>query len=230
MATLVSTGRAALAQAVKDQTIHLAWGTGSSDWEDDHINNIVFDGDDEAQAPHTNISSVVIKNVADTVTYVLGVDYTVDGATGVVTRLPAGNIAALATVRAEYYAGTPIEPAAQSALLNEVGRRSVDDVQFVVEDPDGAIPGPSGTFSVSATPTNHLFVRARFDFADAPAEIIREQGVFLGTETDPGLPPGQQYFAPGEVTNPGILLLLQNSTPLIRQPTSRETYEFVISF
>lgn len=34
MAILVDAGRIAIAQAVKDQTIHLAWGTGDPDWDD----------------------------------------------------------------------------------------------------------------------------------------------------------------------------------------------------
>jgi hypothetical protein len=32
---MTESGRAALARAVKDQTIHLAWGTGEDGWDDD---------------------------------------------------------------------------------------------------------------------------------------------------------------------------------------------------
>jgi hypothetical protein len=60
--------------------------------------------------------------------------------------------------------------------------------------------------------------------------VVREQGLFVGTQTDTALPVGQKFFIPAQITDPGILLVLQNSVPIVRQPSTRETFEFVVTF
>lgn len=52
----------------------------------------------------------------------------------------------------------------------------------------------------------------------------------VGTEVKEGLPPGQRYFEPKDIENPGILLLLEHTVPLIRTASTRETFSFVITF
>jgi len=126
---------------------------------------------------------------------------------------------------------TPSAESSEAAgLLNEVGRRIASTVQYCTPDPGGPIELPSGNFSVSLTPTKFLHIVCDFDFADAPSSVIREFGVFVGTETDAQLPPGQEYFSGAEVTSPGLLLLLENVVPIFRSPAIRETAQFVINF
>lgn len=230
MAVLTKSGRAALADAIRQQPLHLAWGEGSADWDADHTVERAFGSNDELALDHTKVSDVVVTTQSGSVTYVVNTDYSVDAATGTIYRVITGNIPSEATVAVSYHAGTPSEGVNQTSLLAEVGRRTVDEVEFAIEDANGAITAPTGRFSISQTPTNHLFVRTRFDFADAASSVIREQGLFVGSTTDAALPAGQFYFTGAEVTDPGILLMVQNSPALIRQPTSRETYEFVVSF
>ena len=38
---------------------------------------------------------------------------------------------------------------------------------------------------------NHLFIRVRFDFEDAATSVVRRQGLFVATQTDPELPVGR---------------------------------------
>ncbi|HQT03412.1 MAG TPA: hypothetical protein PLU46_00330 [Thiotrichales bacterium] len=160
MAILTTSGRAALAAAVKQQALHLAIGEGDETW---------------------------------------------------------GN-------------QPPSESTAQTALLREVGRRVVDEVYFVKPAADGEIVVPTGRFSISSEPTNNLFIRVRFDFEDAATSTIREQALFVGTLTNPDLPLGQKYFSPSDLVDAGILLVLENSVPIVRQPSTRETFEFVVTF
>lgn len=124
----------------------------------------------------------------------------------------------------------PAEDTEATALISELGRHTATQVAFVVEDAGGAIVLPTGTFSISPTPTNNLYVRAQFDFADAPSSVVREIGLFVGTEVDTGLPPGQQYFTPAQITDPGILLHLEHFQPIYRSPAIRESFEVVITF
>ncbi|GHU22216.1 hypothetical protein FACS189472_15070 [Alphaproteobacteria bacterium] len=160
MAILTQSGRAAIAQSVKDQVIHIAWGQGDAD-SDDSIGS---------------------------------------------------------------------EDPMQTTLKSEVGRRIVDEVVFCVGDDDGELVTPTGRFSASEEPTNNLYIETTYDFEDASDHTIRELGLFVGTKTDPDLPVGQKYFLPADIVDPGILLLLEHSVPLIRTPATREKFCFVVTF
>lgn len=45
MAILTQSGRAAIASSIKQQAIHLAWGTGDSTWESTHESEKTFADD-----------------------------------------------------------------------------------------------------------------------------------------------------------------------------------------
>lgn len=160
MAILPKSGRAAIAKAIKDQNLHMAWGTGDGEWTT-----------------------------------------------------------------------PPVEQTTATALMNEVGRRPALEVAFVEPNSDGeiAVEG-AGRFTRSTTETNQLYLTFKFDFADASSEVIREIGVFVGTETDPDLPAGQMYFVPSEVVNGGTLLQLENKAPIYRSASTRENFEILITF
>lgn len=108
------------------------------------------------------------------------------------------------------------EPIDATALVQEVGRRTVTLVQFCQPDPDGELIVPSGRFAISAEPTQHLYLRFNFDFADTAAGLIREAGVFLGSVVQSGLPEGQRYFAPADLASPGTLLALERRDRAIK--------------
>ena len=82
----------------------------------------------------------------------------------------------------------PPEDTTRTALIAEVGRRLVEETHFVEADEEGEIVVPTGRYRVVAEPSRHLFVRVRFDFEDASTSVIREQGLFVGCETDPAYP------------------------------------------
>lgn len=124
----------------------------------------------------------------------------------------------------------PAESNNAVALINEVGRRVATQVGYVVADPDGSIILPTGRFTLSGTPTNCLYIRADFAFADASSAVIREVAVFAGTTVNGALPPGQEYFVPGDLTSPGRLVHLENLAPIFRSSAVRETFETVIIF
>ncbi len=52
----------------------------------------------------------------------------------------------------------------------------------------------------------------------------------VGTKVKEELPEGQRYFEPKDVENPGILLVLEHTVPLIRTAATRETFSFVVTF
>lgn len=117
-----------------------------------------------------------------------------------------------------------------TSLLNEVGRRTPDEVSFVTPDPLGPIVVSHGKFSLSLTPTRHLYVRVAFDAADAPTAAIRELGLFVGSVMLPGLPGTQKYFTPSQVQDPGRLFHLEHRAPIYRFPNIRESFDIVVTF
>lgn len=125
----------------------------------------------------------------------------------------------------------PVESVLATALISEIGRRLVQDISYVVPNVDGSIITPSGNYSASGTPTNHLMISATFQFADAPSSVIREVGVFVGAVINPAeTDVGQLYFVPSEMTSNGRLLQIQNVAPIFRSPAIRETFSFIIDF
>jgi len=126
----------------------------------------------------------------------------------------------------------PSESPNASALINELGRRTVTSWAYVVPNVAGDIVTSTGTFSLSPgnAPTSNIWVKANFAFTDAQSAVIREVAVYSDTVVATGLPPGQAYFTPGQITDPGILLYLENITPIFRSPTIQENFEAVISF
>lgn len=122
------------------------------------------------------------------------------------------------------------EPNNATVLVAEVGRRMATQVAFVNPDPTGAIETPQGNFSLSATPTRHLYVRVAFAFNEASDARIRELGVFIGTTVQAGLPAGQRYFTPTQIVNPGRLYLLDRSQNFQRNGSVRPSFEYVLPF
>lgn len=124
---------------------------------------------------------------------------------------------------------TPVpEPDDATALAAEIGRHSLSEWRYCTPDPAGNIVVPDGRFADSATPTNYLFMRFNYDYDDASSATIREVGIFVGTKTDPTLPPGQSYFEGAQITAPGRLLMLERFAKFPRSSASRQAFEFVV--
>ncbi|MBR1735236.1 MAG: hypothetical protein IJ730_07350 [Alphaproteobacteria bacterium] len=117
-----------------------------------------------------------------------------------------------------------------TGLVNEVGRRICESVEFCTPDDQGEIISTSGRFSVSESPTNNLHFTVLFDFEDAAGQEIREYGLFLNTVVQSDLPIGQRYFLPTEIEDPGELLMLENCVPLIRTGNTKHACSFVVTF
>lgn len=122
-----------------------------------------------------------------------------------------------------------IEDPTRTELFREIGRRIVDDVQFVVGNDEGELVTPTGRWNISEEPTNNLYITTEFDFSDGNGYTIREFGLFLNTVTGQELPAGQKYFLPTEIDDPGELLMLENSVPIIRTGDTRYKCSFVLS-
>jgi hypothetical protein len=124
----------------------------------------------------------------------------------------------------------PDPPANTSSLLAEVGRRKALQVEFCTPDPAGAVVVPEGTFTITTTPTNNLYYRFYFDFADGAGSTIREMAIYIDTVAVAGVPIGQFYLLPAQVAQPGFLLVAERRAPLVREAYSRPMLEYVVTF
>jgi hypothetical protein len=125
----------------------------------------------------------------------------------------------------------PPEDVNATALQGEVARRLATQVGYVLPDVTGNIELPNGNrYRLSQTSTNHLYARTQFDYTDGVGAAIRNIAIFVGTEVVGGLPPGQQYFTPAQVSNPGRMLHLEHFPPIFRGSNERESFEVVITF
>ncbi|WP_353272793.1 hypothetical protein [Wolbachia endosymbiont (group A) of Urophora cardui] len=227
MSILTQSGRAAIAASIKEQSLHLAWGSGDSNWESSHqVEKVFVEG--EIALDHHTIKDVRV--FTGQIIYQPSIDYTVDSSTGVIKRTENSSITANSAVTVEYTQSTPPESINSIKLLNELGRRTADEVLFCTGDENGELITPSGRFRPSNVPTNNLFLKFTFDFTDAANQVIRELGVMVGTRVKEKLPPGQRYFEPQDIEDPGILLVLEHTVPLIRTAATRETFSFVVTF
>ncbi|WP_353270938.1 hypothetical protein [Wolbachia endosymbiont (group A) of Hedychridium roseum] len=224
MSILTQSGRAAIAASIKEQSLHLAWGSGDASSGSSHkVEKTFVKG--EIKLDHQPVKDV--KVVTGQTMHQPSVDYTV---AGVIKRTENSSIPVSDKVTIEYIQSTPPEPINSIKLLNELGRRTADEVLFCTGDENGELITPSGRFRPSNVPTNNLYLKFTFDFTDAANQVIRELGVMVGTKVKKELPRGQRYFEPKDVENPGILLVLEHTVPLIRTAATRETFSFVVTF
>jgi hypothetical protein len=124
------------------------------------------------------------------------------------------------------------EPTSATALLSEVGRRASPQLLYVTQDAAGELALPSGRWKISGTPTNNLYMRFAFDYADGATASIRELGVFVGTVIKASVlsaTPGKLYFEPTDLQSPGTLLALQRVPKITRSPATRQAFEFVLT-
>lgn len=119
------------------------------------------------------------------------------------------------------------------ALVDEIGRRTADEVAFVLPDPQGDIVLPDSRWSRTAAGvvSNHLYIQAFLDYPDAAGETVREIGLFAGGVPAAGLPAGLRWLAPANVAAPGHLIRLgRYAVPIVRSPSNRPLFHFVETF
>ncbi|MCM1002677.1 hypothetical protein, partial [Wolbachia pipientis] len=200
MSILTESGRAAIAASIKEQSLHLAWGGGDTNWESSHqVEKVFVEG--EIALDHHTIKDVRV--FTGQTVYQPSIDYIVDSSSGVIKRTENSSIRANSAVTVEYSESTPPELITSEKLLNELGRRTADEVLFCTGDENGELLTPTGRFRSSNVPTNNLYLKFTFDFTDAANQVIRELGVMVGTKIKEGLPEGQIYFESKDVENPG---------------------------
>ena len=125
----------------------------------------------------------------------------------------------------------PSEDPTVTDLLKEVGRRVVTEKAYVTEDKEnGTIETNDTKWARSSTPTNNLYLMFKFEAKDAPAAVLRQVGLFTGTQKKSTVPATKYFIEPSEIENKGALFMYQNIAPIVRNTATREVFEYVITF
>ena len=124
-----------------------------------------------------------------------------------------------------YPAGAPMPAVGDTALEDEVGRRVVTQAAYVTPEVTGELEFPDANFSLSLVPTRRIYIRTAFLKTEAPTATIREVGLFMGTQTLSV----DDYLEPGDITDPGRLVVLYRFSGIPRSSDRREVFEFIIT-
>jgi len=230
MSKLTDVGAAYLASLIFSETFHVGWGSGASWWDSNQSEVFQFTANLKTLA-HTNITSVVVKSLDDVTTYTTPGDYSVNLATGVLTRNPAGTMANTTDYRAYYFATRPEPSVAATGLVDFLGLLKVTEKVYVEPDIAGVLStGDGETWTESVSPTPYIYLEAAYDYGDESTEIIREIGVFADVTLDGGLPVDQTYFPPADISDMGTILNVENIAPLTRSISNRGIFSIVLRF
>jgi hypothetical protein len=137
----------------------------------------------------------------------------------------------------------PAENGESTALLSEIGRKSLFRNLFVVPDTNGDIevptsitPDGNGGYDVtvvkyaqSVSPTRYLYVEFKLDYTDAVNTTIRELGLYVGAALKSTLPQGQTWFRAEDFDDEGLLFEIEHRQPYIRVVNQRPVFSWVIA-
>jgi hypothetical protein len=133
------------------------------------------------------------------------------------------------TSASPWTSSVPAPSVGLTGLYQEVGRRLVSLIQYVYPSSTGSYSTTAGRWAVSTVPTNYVYTYVGFDTTDADTNTIYQFGLFIGTAAITGYV-NASYLLPGQISNPGTLLALDNVAPIIRNSSTSEIHQIVMTF
>lgn len=132
---------------------------------------------------------------------------------------------------------TPPVPDPTDDLLEPAGYKEVESKFLVVPDPEGELTYRRTKWKI-VKPEDALEQGARWVFLstfltyeELPTDIsYRQIGAFTGLIRDEKVPAGKVSLLPTEVSDQGILEVLDNRTPIYREADQREQLVLIIEF
>lgn len=226
------------AKSMFNEVYHLAWGKLPDNYPDPWglndtppiphsllVTETVTRGSGALdQLANVGVLEIISINVGATV-YTPTTDYVLNGRS--VDWSPAGlqpSTGATYTVIYRY------NTTAITALLEELGRREPTIKAYANPDPNGDIVANETSWSMTMTPTRHIYLQFKFDSSEAVGKIIHQLGLFVGTEKKSTVEAGKKYLLPAEVEDTGELYMIENLEPFSRYAGKREIFEYVITF
>lgn len=130
----------------------------------------------------------------------------------------------------------PASPTTVAQLYEELCRRKALIKTYVKPDANGAYTTTTGKWSpslmpdgVTPLPSRYIYTYVGFDLTDVPTATLYQYAFFLGTTPVAGQQ-NATFLVPAQVADPGTLLCIENIQPVIRNTTTRQVIETVLTF
>lgn len=122
----------------------------------------------------------------------------------------------------------PREDATDKTLKKPVGIVATENISYVKPSTTGTIETDNAKWEVSADPTKYLYMKFRFTQTQNADSVIYQLGIFSDTTFSAN--PTDQYHLATDVADWGNLVMYENISPIHRNSTTKENFEFVITF
>ena len=135
------------------------------------------------------------------------------------------------------YDSYPPAPAITDDLLEVIGYKKIEFRSLVVQDDDGTLEYRGSKWKM-VEPENALAEGARWiylsttlTYNELPTSLpYRQVGIYTGLSAVEGIPESQYVLLPEEVSDTGILEILDNRKPVYRDSDVRETIKLILEF
>ena len=134
-------------------------------------------------------------------------------------------------------AEVPDAPSMAAIAVEEpIGFKSTDRVHLVVPSEDGSIVYKDSRWEIVSLSdaytknSRHVYIECTLRYDEIPLIDYRQIGILTELERAEGVEPGKAALIPSEVKNQGILQILDNRKPTIRQKDQKEQLSLIIEF
>lgn len=131
----------------------------------------------------------------------------------------------------------PPVPEVTGELTEVAGYKKAETIFLVVPDPEGTLTYRNTKWKIVPKEealdkgARWVFLSTFVAYTELPTEIsYRQIGAFTGLKAVKGTPPGKYHLLPEEVEDEGIIEILDNRTPIFREPDQREQLVLIIEF
>lgn len=131
----------------------------------------------------------------------------------------------------------PPVPLNTDDLEEPSGYKLIESKFLVIPDTNGSITYRDSRWSIVPYDkalekgARWLYLSSYISYDEFPVDLVyRQIGVYTGLVKNPSVPSGKSNLLPSEVSNPGILEVLDNRTPVYRELDQREKLSIIIEF
>lgn len=131
----------------------------------------------------------------------------------------------------------PDAPSMSAIAIEEpIGFKSIDRVHLVIPSESGSIVYKDSRWEIVPLDqaynknSRHVYVECTLRYDEIPLINYRQMGILTELKRQSGVQTGKAALIPSEVADQGILQILDNRKPTIRQKDQKEQLSLIIEF
>jgi len=138
------------------------------------------------------------------------------------------------TVIGESYPPTPTNT---DELIDPIAYKKVESIFLVRPDPSGELTYRNTKWKIVSYAdalsqgARWVYISTFLSYSELPTDIVyRQIAAYTRLVKQVSVPIGQYVLLPGEVTDPGIIEVIDNRKPVYRDPDQREQLVLIVEF